>query len=209
MAATLNWEIHVIDIDSTFLNSEMPKDQPAYVKQHTGYEAKGKERLVWLLLKALYGLKQLGNLWYNILKSILTTISFQVSLADPCVFYHASMNSTSIIASHVDDLGLYCSSIPEIQCLKDEISKHVSFKDQGEISHILGIEVIRNHHMHTISFSHRCYIDLMLKTFGLEDANDVRTPATTGVNLSLVDCPNQLKNHRACETYLIRMQLVH
>jgi transposase InsO family protein len=191
IAAALDWEIHVIDIDSAFLNSEMPKDQPAYVKQPTGYEAEGKEYLVWLLLKALYSLRQSGYLWYNKLKSILTTIGFRVSLADPCVFYRTRTNGTSIIASHVDDLGLYCSSIPEIQCLKDEISKHVSFKDQGEISHILqvGIEVIRDRRMRTISFSHCCYIDSMLKTYGLEDANPVCTPATTGVNLSLADCP--------------------
>ena len=199
MAATLDWEIHVIDIDSAFLNSEMPRDQPAYVKQPTGYEAKGKEHLVWLLLKALYGLKQSGYLWYNKLKSILTTIGFRVSLADPCVFYCASTNGTSIIASHVDDLSLYCSSIPEIQCLKDEISKHVSFKDQGEMSHILGIEVICDHHMHTISFSHHHYIDSMLKTFGLEDANDVRTPATTGVNLSLADCPKSAEESQSMQ----------
>jgi hypothetical protein len=57
MAATLGWEVHVVDVDSAFLNSEMPDDQPAYARQPRGYAMKGFEHLVWRLLKALYGLK--------------------------------------------------------------------------------------------------------------------------------------------------------
>jgi hypothetical protein len=105
------------------------------------------------------------------------------------VFYRTGPTGTSIIASHVDDLGLYCSCVAELKSLKDGISLHVSFKDQGEITHLLGIEVIRNRAAHTIAFSHRRYIDSMLKTFGLEDANPVRTPAASGITLSLADCP--------------------
>jgi hypothetical protein len=57
---------------------------------------------------------------------------------------------------------------------KNEISKHVSFKDQGEITHILGIEVICDHAARTTSFSHRRYIDSMPKIFSLEDTNPVQ-----------------------------------
>jgi len=189
----LDWEIYVIDIDSAFPNSEIPKDQPAYVKQPTGYEAKGKEHLVWLLLKVLYGLKQSGYLWYNKLKLILTQIGFQTCRSDPCVFYQTSPTSTSIIASHVDDLGLYCSSVPKLQSLKSSINAHVSFKDQGNITHILSIEIIRNQTACTISFLHRHYIDLMLKIFCLEDVNPIQMPAATGDVLSAQDCPTSAK----------------
>jgi len=66
---------------------------------------------------------------------------------------------TSIISSHVDNLGLYCSSKVEVKLLKSQIRKHVSIKDLGEIQSILGIEVIRDWQARTISLSHHCYID--------------------------------------------------
>ena len=100
LAAALDWEIHIIDINSAFLNSEMPPDQPAYVKQPVGFEAKGKEHLVWLLLKALYGLKQAGHLWYWKLRSILEKLDFQACKSDPCVFFQSCKTGISIIASH-------------------------------------------------------------------------------------------------------------
>jgi Reverse transcriptase (RNA-dependent DNA polymerase) len=71
IAAILDWEIHVIDVNSAFLNSKMPKDQMVYLSQPPGYIAEGKEDFVWKLGKALYGLKQSGHLWYQKLKGIL------------------------------------------------------------------------------------------------------------------------------------------
>jgi len=65
IAAILDWEIHVIDVDPAFLNSKMREDQTVYLSQPPGYIAKGKEDFVWKLAKALYGLKQSGHLWYQ------------------------------------------------------------------------------------------------------------------------------------------------
>jgi hypothetical protein len=65
IAAILDLEIHVIDVDLAFLNSIMPEDQTVYLSQPPGYVAKGKEDFVWKLGKALYGLKQSGHLWYR------------------------------------------------------------------------------------------------------------------------------------------------
>ena len=98
LAASLDWDIHVVDIDSAFLNSELPNNAKVYVRQPQGFETPGKEHLVWCLRKALYGLKQLGYLWYQKLKSI-------------------------------------------VLLLKDQICSHVSIKDAGDISLLLGIEV--------------------------------------------------------------------
>lgn len=98
LAASLDWEIHVVDIDSAFLNSELPNNAKVYVCQPQGFETPGKEHLVWRLRKALYGLKQSGYLWYQKLKSI-------------------------------------------VLLLKDQIRSHVSIKDAGDISLLLGIEV--------------------------------------------------------------------
>ena len=43
IATILDWEIHVIDVDSAFLNSTMPENQTVYLSQPPGYVAEGKE----------------------------------------------------------------------------------------------------------------------------------------------------------------------
>ena len=90
IAAILDWEIHVIDVDSAFLNSKMP-DQTVYLSQPPGYVAESKEDFVWKLGKALYGLKQSGHLWYQKLKAFLKK----------SVFLHASQTHVSSFAHHL------------------------------------------------------------------------------------------------------------
>src|SRR5882762_7004511 len=193
IAAILDWEIHVIDIDSAFINCEMPEDQTVYLSQPPGYIAEGKEDFVWKLGKALYGLKQSGHLWYQKLKGILEQIGFKACKSDPCVFIRSSQSATSIISSHVDDLGLYCDSLSEVNLLKSQIRKHVSIKDLGEIQYILGIEVIRNRKAHTISISHRRYSSRSTKTATQATAKDAHSPMEMGTRLSLDQCPSTLQ----------------
>lgn len=86
ISAVLDWEVHVIDVDSAFLNSDLPPDQAVYLAQPPGHVIKDKEDYVWLLLKGLYGLKQSGHLWYQKLKGISFEIGFVACKSDPCIF---------------------------------------------------------------------------------------------------------------------------
>ena len=156
----------------------MPEDQTIYLFQPPGYVADGKEDFVWKLGKVLYGLKQSGHLWYQKLKGILELIGFHACKSDPCIFIRSLSIATSIISSHVDDLGLYCSSKGEVKLLKSKIHKHVSIKDLGEIQSILGIEVICAQQACTISLSHRRYIDEIVNCCGQTDAKDIHSVAT-------------------------------
>jgi hypothetical protein len=45
IAANLDWEIHVINVDSVLLNSKMPEDQTVYLSQPLGYAAESKKDL--------------------------------------------------------------------------------------------------------------------------------------------------------------------
>ncbi|ESK82330.1 retrovirus-related pol polyprotein from transposon, partial [Moniliophthora roreri MCA 2997] len=156
LAATLDWEIHVVDVKSAFLNSEIPVDQPAYVAQPSGHVVKGKENWVWLLHKALYGLCQSAFLWYQKLKEILITLGFKLCPSNPCVFFCCTKKGTVIITSHVDDLGLFASS-------KSNLSKHVVISDKEEISQLLGMTVTQDRAAHTISFNQSLYIDSIVE----------------------------------------------
>ena len=189
IAASEDWEFHIVDVDSAFLNSTIPDDQPTYMKQPPGYVAKGKEDLVWILLKALYGLKQSANLWYNRLKDILEKIGFKVLKSDPCIFIRRTSSGISIISAHVDDLGLFCHPKPEMDLLKSQIRQHVSIKDQGEGKLILGMEVGRNREKRIMWLSHRHLIDKVVVRFRMQDAKPVRTPMNNTTRLSKADCP--------------------
>ena len=151
IAASLDWEIHLIDVDSTFLNSNLPDGEDIYLKQPPGYVVKGKEDHVWCLIRALYGLKQAGHLWYKKLKSILVKMDFKVLHLDSCVFIHRKNLNTTFISSHVDDLGLFCNSKKEIATVKSEFLKHIKIKDLGEIKTILRIEINHDRSKCTIS----------------------------------------------------------
>lgn len=198
LAAILDWEFQVIDVDSAFLNSGMPKDQLIYVRQPPGYQRVGKEHWVWLLLKGLYGLRQSAYLWYQKLKAIMIRMGFYVCRSDPCVFIRSSPSATSIVAAHVDDLGLYCSSIAEVELLKSQFREHVNIKDGGDAKMILGMEIIRDSKARTISLSHRFYIDTIVKRFRQEDARPVYSPMnTSGPPLSKADCPKTQDERQA------------
>ena len=73
--------------------------------------------------------------------------------------------------------------------MKSEISKHVPIKDLGEVSQLLGIEIIRDRIARTISFSHRHYIDEKVRKFRLEGLKSVYTPMLDMARLSKLDSP--------------------
>ncbi|PIL28795.1 hypothetical protein GSI_08839 [Ganoderma sinense ZZ0214-1] len=118
--------IHVVDVDSAFLNSEIPDGEEAYVKQPPGFVQQGQESLVWRLSKALYGLKQSGYLWYQKLRSIMLKLGFKTCRSDTCVFYRYDSNELTIVTSHVDDLALFCPSNLVVTRLKAEIAPSLS-----------------------------------------------------------------------------------
>ena len=179
----------VVDVDSTFLNSEIPEDQDVYIKQPPGFTQLGQESLVWHLRKALYGLKQSGYLWYQKLKSILVGLGFSVCRSDPCVFYRFRADDFSFITSHVNDLGLFCSKQRVADALKEEIAKHVPIKDLGDISVLLGIKVTRDRRAKTISFSHAHKIKAALEEFGFKDVKPASSPMVLGQRLTKAQGP--------------------
>ena len=69
LAAQLKWDLHHLDVKSTFLNGEIKEE--VYVHEPEGFVKKGKEDSVLRLRKALYGLKQAPRAWNYKLDQIL------------------------------------------------------------------------------------------------------------------------------------------
>ncbi|KAL1941168.1 hypothetical protein VTO73DRAFT_7380 [Trametes versicolor] len=197
IAAQRDGIIHVVNVDSAFLNSEMPDDQEAYVKQPPGFTLHGQETKVWRLRKALYGLRQSGYLWYRKLKSIMTSIGFTTCQSDPCVFFRYDHDrNLAIVTSHVDDLAIFGLglSLAAVNKIKDEIRREVPIKDGQDISLLLGVKITRDLKARTISFSHTHKIDKALEEFGFKDAHPVWSPMLHSQRLSASQAPQTPKD---------------
>ena len=181
-AAANNFEIHQVDVKSAFLNGKL--EETIYMCQPKGFVAKGKEDWVWQLCQTLYGLRQSGRVWYQKLRDALLELGFKPSAADPCVFIRSLDGNLSIIFTHVDDLGLICNSVNQVVWLKGELAKYFPISDLGEVHHLLGIKVTRDRDKRTITLSQEQYILNLLRKFGLENVNPVKTPLDTSVRLS-------------------------
>jgi hypothetical protein len=63
MVASLNLELHQMDVKTAFLNEEL--DEEIFMDQPIGFVVKGQERKACRLNRSLYGLKQSSRQWYK------------------------------------------------------------------------------------------------------------------------------------------------
>lgn len=68
LAASHGWEIHHLDVKTSFLHGELKEE--VYVVQPDGFVIKGQKAKVYKLKKALYGLRQASRAW-NVTESDL------------------------------------------------------------------------------------------------------------------------------------------
>jgi hypothetical protein len=102
MAANRGWEVHHLDVKTTFLNGELIED--VYVTQPEGFVKEGQEQMVFKLRKSLYGLKQAPRAWNVKLDSSLKKLGFQKCVTEPTVYTRGKGLSKVILGVYVDDL---------------------------------------------------------------------------------------------------------
>ena len=108
LAAQMGWEIHQMDVKTTFLNGVI--EEEVYIKQPEGFETHEKKTHVCRLKKAMYGLKQASRAWYGRIDSYLQQLGFVKSDVDPNLYYLMVENEPLILVLYVDDLFLTGSS---------------------------------------------------------------------------------------------------
>ncbi|KAL8116457.1 hypothetical protein AgCh_022817 [Apium graveolens] len=82
VAAKNGWEVHHMDVKSTFLNGDL--EETVYVTRTKGFVVEGKAHMVCKLIKVLYGLKQAPRAWYSKLRKCLEQLGFE-----KCPYEHA------------------------------------------------------------------------------------------------------------------------
>jgi hypothetical protein len=84
LAAHKCWEMHHLDVKSTFLSGELQEE--VFVHQPAGFIKAGSEHKVFRLKKAMYGLHQAPRAWYAKLDSTLTNLGFSKSPSEPAIY---------------------------------------------------------------------------------------------------------------------------
>jgi hypothetical protein len=74
LVAQEGWQVHHMDVKSTFLNGDLKEE--VYVHQSAGFIVVGQEGKVLRLRKVLYGLRQAPRAWNSKLDDTLKKMNF-------------------------------------------------------------------------------------------------------------------------------------
>lgn len=187
LAAQNDLEVHQMDVTSAYLNGEL--DEEIFMRQPPGFAAKGQEQLVCKLQKSLYGLKQAGRSWNHKIDGELKSIGFTQSTADSCIYCFNQRGALIWLSLYVDDLILVSNSLTKLTAIKQLLSQRFEMKDLGEAAFILGIEIVRNRSIRTLTINQSQYIKTLLDRFEMDRANPAATPMEPGLILTRSDGP--------------------
>ena len=133
------------------------------------------------LKKALYDLKQALRAWYDRLTQYLVSHVFIRGKANQTLFIKQEDGELIVAQVYIDDI-IFGST-------KDELAHNFSKLMQvefemsmiGELTHFLGLQICQQDS--GIFLSQFKYAKNLVKKFGLESANSVKTPMSSNVKL--------------------------
>lgn len=179
LANNLNMDM---DICTAFLNGDL--EEVVYMEQSEGFVDDNNPDKVCLLKRAIYGLKQASRAWNEKLNSVLSSMGFERSKCDPCVYVkRSSKELLTIVAVHVDDILIISNDQGEKCKVKSRLSEKFESKDLGELKYFLGISVERDRKMGVIRLSQKSYLEKVLLKYNMSKCNPVATPLEKGLYL--------------------------
>ncbi|CAI7898927.1 unnamed protein product [Closterium sp. NIES-54] len=111
----------------------------------------------------------------------LMDFGFERSECDPALYHLVRDEGRLSLYLYVDDILLLSSSMVLLDEVKGLLSSRFRMKDLGEAKYYLGVQIERDES--GILTHQERYILNMLESFGLSEANPVRTPLPTGFDV--------------------------
>ena len=180
LAASKGWEVHHLDIKTTFLHGVLKEE--VYVLQPEGYEIKGKESKVYKLKKALYGLHQAPRTWNEKLNQVFGELGFFKCSKELALYHKRDKDQQLLVAVYVDDILVTGTSLSLIHGFKKGMSSRFEMSDLGKLAYYLGIEV--DQHEGGITLKQERYARKILEETGMKDCNLVHVPMDISLKLS-------------------------
>ena len=175
--------IHSIDVNTAFLTGpldcvvymDLPPGLDASMLSDEDAQALQLDSACLLLRKGVYGLVQAGNMYWNHFKRHMVAHGFKCIYSDPCVLIKKLGDRIIIIACYVDDINILYKNPSDLQWCMKTIGKLFKFKNLGDISLCLGLQIGRlpNGCYHV---SQTTYIERMAEKFGITPNKRCRTP---------------------------------
>ena len=151
-----------IDVNNAFTESSLA--WIIYMHAPPGLDVEKGQYL--RLLQSLYGLKQAAYDWYQTCDKELTKLGFYSSQSDPCLYLHSDRKLMVLV--YVDDITIVSNSQEQIKWFKTRFAETFKIKDMGELTRILGMEIVRDRQNRTIQLKQSAYIKKLLKALDME-----------------------------------------
>lgn len=191
IAAHNKLKITQLDAVTAFLNGKL--NEVIYMEQPIHFNDGSTKYCK--LDKCIYGLKQSSRVWNMTLDQVLVRFGLQRSTYDQCIYFNRGEKYILILAIYVDDILIFTNNDEIEKNLCEELSKNFKMKNLGPASSILGIRIIRNYELGTISIDQSHYIREVLRRFGMIDCNPVSTPLEPGIKISKnTEANDQMQN---------------
>ena len=182
IAVTMDWDFATFDVETAFLNADLPSGSEFYMRLPDGHPK--RETHFARLKKAIYGMKEAGRLFFELLRKVLLAAGFKQSSFDPCLFYNAS----GLLLAHVDDclvlgkkqfiLRVFTVVRRRFTITTSEINEPVDFigcwiRWEGNI----------------IKMDQQAYVEKILARHGMEDCKEYPTPMSPSTILYPAEDP--------------------
>ena len=82
---------------------------------------------------------------------------------------------------YIDDIILIGNDVETLSNVQKWLAEQFQMKDLGEVSYILGIQIIRDRKKKHLAFSQASYIDKMLAQFTMQDSKKGLLPTRHGI----------------------------
>ena len=132
-------------------------------------------------------------------------LGFRKAGSDVCLYILRDSKTgeiTMLIIVYVDDMGIAAKRLVYIKRFKDDLRKHFDITDLGELSFILGIQVIRDRKARIVYINQTAYIrNSILDRFGMADCTPVSTPLVMKDTLSAAQSPSTPEEHHKYQDY--------
>jgi hypothetical protein len=187
IATARGMRTHQADVPNAYLKSTL--EHQVLMKQPEGFEIKGKEDWVCLLLKAIYGLKQAGLEWHRNISQFFIGLGYKQCNMDNCVFVKKDSDGwQSVVGVHVDDTLIVTRNDEEAEIIRKALMDRYK-AEMGELTYYCGIKIERDLKSKRTFMSQEAYIDKMIEKYDSTSERCVRNPMAD-VKLTKEMCPS-------------------
>jgi hypothetical protein len=205
-AVNMNLYTRTIDISKAFFSGKLDDGEVVLSKLPPGpyrtdpkYAVHGKDTL-WLYIYAAYGLRQASNRFNATYSEHLTKNGYTQLKTCVCTFVRRVDDALFIMCLWVDDNIIAYSHEHMYEHFKKTLEGTFEYRDEGEWSTILGMNIRHDRVEGVLTLSHESYLKRMFGQLNLEHIPEKSVPIKPGTRWSRKDCPVKV-NQELCTRY--------